>query len=193
MYAYCGNNPVNCVDPSGRLADWILRWLLKQSIKAFQKEFGNAGYMLMHWVAGSGKDISYNNDSDLVKKIKKSDIMNAKLDESLKKYYNEGDANPGDDVIFDSSGDWDLWLSLRSASYETSIRTVQLNCGFFKICYEEITVKITDTYNFNKFENDDGIGSLFTNIGYFVQELGVGKEYRIEVNYTCTRNWRIIW
>jgi hypothetical protein len=54
-----------------------------------------------------------------------------------------------------------------------------------------VNVEITDTYNFNEFENDDGIGSLFTNIGYFVQELGVGKKYCIEVNYICTRNWRI--
>ena len=179
------------VDYSGEIFERATIWLLEKSIKLYRVKLGCATDMLLNWLYGSGSFITYGDDSEIAKKLKKSDKMKEIVRNELQSYRSTGDWNTQGVVCFDSSGQWDLWLSLRNANYTINIETVTFSFGsHFEFCYELVSVEISDTYNFNAAEFGDGLGSTLTNIAYYAHKLGIGKDYDFKINYSLIRNRR---
>ena len=53
-----------------------------------------------------------------------------------------------------------------------------------------VNVEITDTYDFNRPETGDEIGSALTTIAYYAHEFGLGIDFPITITYTMTFNKR---
>ncbi len=175
MFAYCHNNPVNFSDPDGQIP-------FKVAIK-----------LLLNFFFGKGKDVKYNNNSSVSKKIKKSSTMKNLINNEVKNYSEKGNYNKSSSVTF-TSKEPDLWLGVRNASYEIDIQleTKEIGFGSFKknLTRYVVNVKVSDIYDFNKGnEKGDGIGSILNNAGYWMQENNLGTEYYWEANYEYKTKW----
>jgi len=174
MYAYCGNNPVGCVDGTGKAPLKVSR------------------HLLFHWLVADGSDLIMDKYSHASRALKKSKTMKKKIEKEIEKY--EAGEDYGTGYVTFGSNETDLWLAARNASYEMSITKEirYVNFLFFESLKTRYVIEVTvfDTYDFNKGdETGDGLGSKLNNIGYKAQEADWGTAFYWEANYVYKTDW----
>ena len=175
MFAYCENNPVNFCDKDG-----------ENPLKV-------ATDLLRRWIFGDGESVQFGKNSSLSRALYFSRTMRAKIAEEIDKYEN-GEFDGKGSVTFEKN-EPDLWLGVRNANYELTVKKETKTVGFwiFQQDYSRyvVNVKVYDTYDFNTGdETNDGIGSVLNNWGYKMQEKGFGKKYSWEAKYVYTTGWK---
>ena len=177
MFAYCGNNPVICCDPSGDA--YIITNVGSSAVE-----------LLSQWLFGDGSAQSYGDDSTLAWDFKNSGYMNRILEECLEEYISTGQNNFSGSGSISGLSEFDLWMGVRSFDYEVTISSETRTSGIiFKEQYTEYTfsVKITDEYNFNSGKDaGDGLGSVLNNAAYNLHKKGIGHDYKWKLNYTTS-------
>ena len=173
MFAYCNNNPVNYSDDNGNAPLKVARFLFT------------------YFIFGGGKNLILNNFSFVSRALKRSKTMKNKINEEIEKY-KKGEEYGKGDVIFQKK-EPDLWLGVRKADYELTIKEETKETGLFKKKEKTryvVNVKVYDTYDFNVGdETGDGLGSYLNNFGYWMQENNLGKVYYWEAHYEYKTKW----
>ena len=167
MFAYCYNNPVCYYDPNGQVAVGLLE----------------------KWIFGKGEAQYFDEESDVSKKLKKSQTMITEIKKAISKFKNGEEYGQGS-VTF-TMDEPDLWLGIRRANYEFTITETTKETGWWIFKKTEtiyvVEVKVSDTYDFNiGDEEGDGLGSLLNNLGYWAQEHNMGATYYWEATYVYT-------
>ena len=157
MFAYCGNNPVNKVDPAGTffLYDW---WNDAEDAiwKLGAKVLKRMGYdltaeLLELSASGPGNSYKAEADSPIAQKIASDEGFT----NSIINAYNNGDYDPGEKIEYEflvSDGDLGAALHWTSYTFET---TTDGTTGT-----QYLLVTITDTFDFTEMKNPFTQGSF---------------------------------
>ena len=177
MFAYCLNNPVNGYDSSGTAAFPIAEDLLDQ------------------WLYGDGSDQYYGKDSKMSKKLRRQKKIKNIYKEALASYQNgvSEDKWKYGTVYLGASDNLDLFLAIRRCSYEIEITEERRTVGFL-IKQEQVkytvTIKVSDTYNFDK-QPWDSAGNMLNNMARISHKyLDVGTDYEWEAVVVYETVWK---
>ena len=145
--------------------------------------------MFCKWLFGRGKDRSFGNRTPISAKLRASVIMRSAIRRAIGQF-EQKQAYENRTLAF-TREEPDLWLSIRRCSYRLAIvkqHRVRKN-GLAQVRYQ-VQVKIWDTYNFNiGNERGDGVGSFLNNLGYWLEKIHIGEDYRWEANYLYRTPW----
>ena len=196
LYAYCANDPVDHVDPSGHVRS--KKKLIKQILKRYTRGvasgssnnrirysisiYANAylhakGYelsrkMFNHALYGFGTPLPESVYKLMRKKLKDS----AKFEESVCKTIRKKVKNPS----LEFTGG-DLHYSIQKAAYSVTSKK-RVGTGY------RVTVKMRDTYDFTEFRVPlkRVLSSSANDLGYILQKIGVVWPYKWKVKVRMT-------
>ena len=178
MFAYCDNNPVAYIDPIG-----------SYPLQAAFEFFWN-------WLTGDGGESQhYEEDSRIVKKLKKSKKMRQIVDSAIENY-KVGQPVTSGESEFTSADGKELYLSTQQFYYTVTVEEQTRTKGWWIFKREQIryvaTVTVEDTYNFDSFREGTGVGTIMNNIAYLYHLLGGGHDYEWSATYTYSTKWKKI-
>ncbi|MBR6825252.1 MAG: hypothetical protein IKM59_01760 [Oscillospiraceae bacterium] len=104
MFAYCSNSPVNYADHSGYFP------------------LGAAIELLDEWLSGDGDDQLYEEDSEIVKALNKSDKMHRFIDWAIDNYKKGKPLSFGTEKFTADEDGYNLNLSTQQFSYVISVK-----------------------------------------------------------------------
>ena len=184
MFAYCANNPINLLDPSG----------------AF---FLDAAFELLNqWLNGVEDEVSFAVDSAISKAMHKSKKLKEIAEKALDEFKKTGKSTSSGYGEFTADEDgWNLYLSTQHFYYDVTVRyEYEIRDEIWSLLfglttpvrYERyvVTIVITDIYNFDNLRDWDGVGNCLNNIAYLAHILGTGHDYTWDVQYTYSTEWR---
>ena len=161
-YVYCKNNPIKYVDPSGK--EGVAAQLLFDAFtgKGASKDYSsNQGMVRTFYFSG----ILNNKISELLKDFKKSGYLSKTYQDSISFYGNDTNIN-----------DLDLHLGVGLANYIMIFTKSTVKRRFLWKTWEEtvysVTVRISDTYNFDQYREGKSISNWLNNWGYDMQKNG---------------------
>ena len=161
-YVYCRNNPLKYVDPSGK--EGVAAQLLFDAFtgKGASKDYSsNQGMVRTFYFSG----ILNNKISELLKDFKKSGYLSKTYQDSISFYGNDTNIN-----------DLDLHLGVGLANYIMIFTKSTVKRRFLWKTWEEtvysVTVRISDTYNFDQYREGKSISNWLNNWGYDMQKNG---------------------
>ena len=175
MFAYCNNNPVVYCDPNG--------FILVPAAFEF----------LDTWLIGDGSKQYYDEDSDIVKALKKSRKMQSLINNAIDNYRAGIENKSGTGEFTHAEDGWELYLSTQHFSYEITVESETRTIGFWFWKHDEIryvaTVVVYDIYNFDSLRPWDGFGNMLNNGAYILNVFGIGNDYTWYATYTYSTRW----
>ena len=163
-YAYCNNNPVMFVDPSG-----------ERGIKV-------ASTLLLDAFFGGGANKDYVRNQDFYTTFYLSPILNKEINKRFEEFKLSGESSSrvsesiafyGNDLNPD---DFDLHLGVGKANYTMEFKKEAVNKRFLWKTWNEtqysVTVTISDTYDFDEYREGRTISNWLNNWGYDMQKKG---------------------
>ncbi|MCI9564636.1 MAG: RHS repeat-associated core domain-containing protein [Eubacterium sp.] len=179
LYAYCGGNPVNYVDPSGHIVMHIIgryttNWLAKKILNSpaylgaelylrKKKGWKYSADFLEHSLQSFPNDLEFDNKSDLAKKLKK----HKKVKREVRRFRKTNKLASECHIDFNKG---DLF---------GAFHRVRLKFDRFS---GKITCKLIDKYDF-KFEKKYLSITMFANnYAWYLQVKGASHKYNITVN-----------
>ena len=176
MFAYCNNNPVVLLDPSGKVA---------------------ACFFLDSFM-GDGKKRSYNNNSRFARALKKSTSVLNVLEERIqaleaagakRTYYKSSMSVYAEDTLNDK----DLALTVGRAEYTMQLTKETRTTGvlWWKKEQTRYIAEITmwDSYDFTEWFPGHSFGAIMNNIAAIGQFVGIIVPYDWEVSFTIATKW----
>ena len=203
LYAYCENNPVNMVDYTGEIPQWIVTgvirlaitrraglygWAWYYSAKRTISAAGNAflaykGYslsraMFNHGMWGCGRTPSSSIKNLMISRLKSSNNMRNAI-AGIMKNAKGSSINKNGWVEFDRSNltNADLYYSLQHVSFNVS--------GTKSRGVWNLTITVWDTYNFDNIRSFSKLsfGNAANDLGWAMQRIGMMTPYYISVSY----------
>ena len=142
-YAYCKNNPVMFVDPSG-----------ERGIKV-------ASTLLLDAFFGGGANKDYGRNQDFYTTFYLSPILNKEINKRFEEFklYGESSSRVSESIAFYGNDlnpdDFDLHLGVGKANYTMEFKKEAVNKRFLWKTWNEtqysVTVTISDTYDFDEY------------------------------------------
>ena len=174
LYAYCMNNPMNYIDPTGQEGVAVtMLW------DAF---FGG----------GSNKDYSYN--QEIVRTFYSSPNLNKIINTNFEKFKKSGLSSEtySDSVSFYGNdlnpNDLDLHLAVGLANYSMTFTKETVTKRFLWITWKEtvynVKVTVSDKYNFDNYREGQQFSDFLNNLGYDWQKNGSLKPYYWSVTFS---------
>ena len=139
--------------------------------------------MVARAITGGGTAQHFNNNSNLVKTLTKSDILSKEIDKNLNDFRNSNQAikTYSSSISFyddKSNYDFDLQLAIGLADYTMTISRDIEKVGASKFYKYTVEVNLYDDFGFDGYRNlDDFIPSVLNNVGMLLQDVGIFKAY----------------
>lgn len=190
LYNYCSNNYINYIDSSGKL----FLTLIKAAIATYCIAKVAITVASNIYIRATNKDLSsdmfnksmYDAKTSISKSIENKIIEKSKNSPSLKNEVKNciaksnqsqfKECRPSDDFQFKPS-DGDTHYSIQHADVSIS--------GEKEDDKWDITIKMSDTYDFTKFRADGlSTSNLANNLGYVMQKIGMLETYDWDVQYS---------
>ena len=174
MFAYCNNNPVRHIDSLGLFPLRAARDLLDK------------------WVFEDEDEYYFDERSKITKSLKKSKKMETIIQNAIEAAKDGQPVTSGEGEFTASDDGWDLYLSTQHFSYTITVEKQERTIGLFKkrdqVRYVAV-VEVSDTYNFDKIREWNGIGNILNNGAYIAHGFGFGTDYEWSATYTYTTQW----
>ena len=176
MFAYCSNNPIILLDPSGNVA-----------VCFFADSF-----------MGDGKKRNYNNNSRFARALKKSTAILNVLEERIQAIEAAGAertyCKSSTSVYAENTlNDKDLALTVGKAEYTMLLSRETRTTGalWWKKEQTRYVAEITmwDSYDFTEWFPGYSFGAIMNNIAAVGQFLGIIVPYDWEVSFTIKTKW----
>ena len=201
LFSYCTNNPINMVDYSGNIPDWIITgvihvaitgwwgiigWIGYYAVKCLLYDAGSiylyrngynlSYYMYHHGMWGCGSELPYSTKSLLISKLKASDIMSNAVKKAVKEKTGNS-INESITVEFQRGNkmNTDLYFSVQHI-------TVGIYGNKSKGRWN-LKITVSDTYDFTELRLIHGFsfGNFANDLGWAMQKLGMMVPYRVYV------------
>ncbi len=185
MYLYCANNPINRIDATGKSLTigtiFIVTGILMIVSTATQavinrKKWNNAEDMFFNAIANTRP--SEDTLNSLADKAKDSVEVKSVVKNEIKNSQGKNFENKTGSINFTSG---DLYLAIGKANTITSGTKISNNTW-------NITMNISDRYNFDQWRKMDSFGSIANNFGYILQRIAALTIYDWDVTFSFIYN-----
>ena len=179
MYAYGANNPINNIDPNGKsiligtvigvTATFFGIALLAQTLVNVNN-VNTAASMFVGSIAGSG--LSESSKQNIIAKTQKSSELKGEISKAIKS--SNGKNFKANSSINYTSGD--MYLALGHVNVDILGTKNQDNSW-------NVSVKISDKYDFTEWREGWSFGTIMNNVGYTMQAIEALTPYEWDVSY----------
>lgn len=204
LFSYCLNNPVNMIDVTGCLAEYIIKAVLRAANDALKRltsgvsyagtkaaiaAAGNAylnhkGYslsqaMFNHGMWGGGRSMSTSAKNLMISRLKNSSIMKNAISNIMRNVKgNTVNKSGAVEFVQGSKVDSDLYYSLQHVNFW--IKGKKSN-GIWTL-----TITVSDRYDFDNIRSFSKItfGNAANDLGWAMQQIGMMTPYQFSVKYT---------
>ena len=185
MYLYCANNPINRIDATGKSLTigtiFIVTGLMMALMTTIQSminvnNLNNAEDMFFDAIANTSP--SQDTLNSLANKAKDSVEVKSVVKNEIKNSQGKNFENKTGSINFTSG---DLYLAIGKANTITSGTKISNNTW-------NITMNISDRYNFDQWRKMDSFGSIANNFGYILQRIAALTIYDWDITFSFIYN-----
>lgn len=185
-FVYCLNDPINYMDLFGYYRTYIYdnRDTIYSAAELYldKKGYNLTKKLFYHFLYGNGKCINKSTESLLISKLKSAAVLNNEIKRYLRGVYASKMVIKNKSIQFTSG---DLHYAIQKMGFCFSATRIS---GNWKSSTWKVCVTAWDVFDFDQIRTfSKGIKVTISNVandlGYWLQKLGIGKEYSWAVSY----------